>query len=70
MGHQRCSSTQSFALRQLQRVVRWARQTSLPTSLRRGEEARIGLGHEEHQQPQRSHPEEELFGSIGVLCQM
>lgn len=39
----------------------------VPPQQRGGQEARLGLGHEEHQQPQRAHPEEVLPGGSGVL---
>ena len=42
-------------------------QVRLPVEQRRGEEAHLRLGHEEHQQPQRQHPKEVLSRSFGKL---
>ena len=41
-------------------------QICLPVKLRRSQEAHLRLGDEEHQQPQRQHPQEVLPGSIGM----
>lgn len=48
-------------------VGRRALQTSLPPVQRRGQASRVRLGHEEHQQPQRPHPEEVVPRSAGLL---
>ncbi len=35
--------------------------------MRRGQEAHLGMGNEEHQQPQRQHPQEVVPGGARVL---
>lgn len=47
-----------------------ALQTRLQGGFWGGEETFLGLGHEEHEQPQRAHTEEELFGSAGVFTEV
>ena len=52
-------------LRRLGGVARWPLQVRVPVQLRRGQEAHLRLGDEEHQQPQRQHPQEVLPWSSG-----
>ena len=46
-------------------MARWPLQVRVPVQLRRGQEAHLRLGDEEHQQPQRQHPQEVLPWSSG-----
>ena len=48
-------------------VARRPLPVRLPVELRRSQEAHVRLGHEEHQQPQRQHPQEVLPRSSGHL---
>ena len=49
-------------IQQVGRMGRRSLQTRLSSTVGGGQETRLGVGHEEHQQPQRPHPQEVLSG--------
>ena len=48
-------------------MARWTLPLRVSDQLRGGEEAHVRLGHAEHQQPQRQHPQEVLPRSSGLF---
>lgn len=70
VGHQRRGGAARQQLRRVRRVVRRARAPRVPARLRGGAPPRVRLGHAQHQQPQRAHPQEELPRRAGLLRQV
>lgn len=70
MGHKRRSRPSRHQLRPLQRMERRPRPQGVPARVRGSQKTRLGLGYEEHQQPQCAHSEEKLPRSGGVLSEM
>lgn len=70
VGHQRHEHTPSDRIRLLGRVGQRTLQDGVPVQLRGSKATHIRLGHEEHQQPQRSHPEEVLPGGSRLFVEV
>lgn len=67
LGHKRQLHPPHQRLRPLLGVGGWPLPAGVPGGLGGGQEALLRMGHAQHQQPQRPHPQEELLGRASLL---
>lgn len=70
LGHQRQFDSENKRVRQFFGMGGRPLQTCLQSWFGRSEKTLFGMGHEEHQQPQRAHPQKKLFGSPCLFVAM